>query len=154
MTDDHDDTNFIKKYGMLSDKQIFDGLAYWEYSPLIYKPPYSLHWYGDKLGVWSPYKIKDYDYSVTTFEVDINNCDGLRVALEALKSEIKNSAAKMVDDGPEMYRTTMVMSPTFYKVKIFPPNMLGSMTLNSIEWDRLSWIKKAKSVKAIAESCR
>lgn len=78
----------------------------------------------------------------------------LRPALNLLKNEVKLSASKMVDDGPEMDRTTIVMSPTFYKVKIFPPNMLGSITLNSIEWDRVPWIKEAKNVKAIAESCK
>ena len=32
--------------------------------------------------------------------------------------------------------------------------MLGSITLNNIEWDRVSWIKEAKNVKFIAEGCK
>lgn len=154
MTDDHEEIDFSKEYGMLKANQIFDGLAFWEDSPIYLKPPYSFHWYGNKIRVWSPYETQNNIFNVARFDVDVDKCHGLSSALNSLKEEVKHSASKMMDDGPEMYRTTIVMSPTFYKIKIFPPNMLGSITLNSIEWDRVSWIKEAQNVKSIAEGCK
>lgn len=138
---------------MLAANNIFDGLAYWEDSPIYMKPPYSFHWYGDKIHIWSPYKTKNNGFQVSEFELTVGKCEGLSTALKSLKKEIRKSASKMVNDGPEMYRTTIAVSPIFYKIKIHPPNMLGSITLNSIEWDNISWIKEVKNVKFVIESC-
>lgn len=154
MTDDYEEVDFGKEYGMLKASYIFEGLAFWEDSPVYLKPPYSFHWYGNKIRVWSPYEIQNKTFNVARFDVDVDKCHGLSFALNSLKEEIKNSVSKMVDDGPEVHRKTIVLSPTFYKIKVFPPNMLGSITLNSIEWDRVSWVKEAKNVKSIAEGCR
>lgn len=153
LTDDNEESNFSKKYGMLATNNIFDGMAFWEDSPIYNKPPYSFHWYRNKFLIWIPYKDKKNKWNIVKYELEVNKCEGLSKAINILKDKIKESASKMINDGPDVYRTTIVMSPIFYKIKIFPPNMLGSIMLNNIEWDRVSWIEEAKKVKAISSNC-
>ena len=153
MTDDNEDRDFSKEYGMPRMNGIFDGLALWEESPIHMMPPYSFHWYGNNIRLWVPRQIERFKYELDKYELKVDKCNGLVKALNTLKEKIKKSASKMIDDGPGMYRTTVVMSPTFYRVKVFPPNMMGSLTLTGVEWDGVSWIKEAQNVKEISNQC-
>lgn len=153
LMDDNEEVEFSKEFGILGSNNIFEGMAFWEDSPYYKKPPYSFHWYGNKLRIWVPYKDKKDTWAIVKYELDVDKCEGLAGAIETLKQEIKHSALKMVDDGPILYQMPIVMSPIFYKIKLFPPNMLGSIILNNIKNDGVSWIEEAENVKSISSIC-
>jgi len=52
LNDDYEEISFSQKYGMLGANDIFDGIAFWENSPIYNKPPYSFHWYENKFHFW------------------------------------------------------------------------------------------------------
>ena len=151
MTDNSEKRDFIKEYGMLPMNGIYDGMAFWEDSPIYLKPDYSFHWYANKIRLWVPFKTDKWE--IAKYELEVDSCEGLKEALLTLKEKVKESASKMIDDEPHMRRNSYVVSPTFYRIKIFPPNMLGSISINSIEWDRVPWIAEAKNVKKVSGAC-
>ena len=73
--------------------------------------------------------------------------------MNVLREKTQESASRILDDEPKMNTNTIVLSPTFYKIKVFHPNMLGSIMLNNIKLDRVSWIQSAEYVKSISGIC-
>ena len=74
LNDDYEEINSSQKYGMLGANDIFDGIAFWENSPIYNKPPYSFHWYGNKFRFWIPQSKGEGRFEVTKFELEVDKC--------------------------------------------------------------------------------
>lgn len=116
-------------------------------SPLISEPPVVFHWYGTVLKYWRPT-----DSGVDKFKVDYSSCAELKAVLTQLEDSIGESVDIMTDDKVWSERK-IVFSPTFYKLKYFPEDMMGSISLTNIEHDPVQWVPAAKKVIAIVEKC-
>ncbi|WMS88783.1 hypothetical protein [Pleionea litopenaei] len=136
------------KFGVPNKNHVLDGLTFWEISPFVMQAPYAFQWVGDRLNVWQPNAE-----NITEYQLIVSECSGLDEQLSNLLDSIGESASMMMADKVRNRDTVFIGSPTWYRIKYYPPDMLGSVTLNNIEYFKAPWIAEVKRTKAVIEGC-
>ncbi len=146
---DQDDEKeiFMEKYDIPKPNGVFYGLGFWELSPMIHEPPLAFSWKGSTLDIWIPDGAR-----LKQSKLTVADCKGLNEALNSLLTSIGKTGEMMTDDKV-WTNVPIVMDPTFYEVKYFPNDMLGSISLRNIDADRVPWIPAAKAVVEHAKAC-
>lgn len=147
-TDVHDDKEvFMDKFGVPKPEQVFEGMMFWELSPFINEPPLSFWWNDKILTLWVPNGQR-----LNKEEIAINDCPGLKAAVDELLASVAETARMMTDDKVWV-NVPVVLDPTFYQIKYFPEDMMGSISLRGIDADQVPWIPAAKNVVRLSKAC-
>ena len=147
-TEDISSEKLGKKFGVPDKNHVLDGLTFWELSPLVYQAPYAFQWDKNRVSVWVPN-----GENISRYNLEVENCPGLAEQMDSLLDSIGESARLMMADKERDRTGVFLGSPVWYRVKYYPPDMLGSVTLNNIEFFQAPWISKAKEVKEIINKC-
>lgn len=148
LTEDISSEELGEKFGVPNKNHVLDGLTFWEISPFVKQAPYAFQWVGDSLDVWKPQ-----GKNITKYHLIVSECSGLDEQLSNLLDSVGESASMMMADKKRNRDTVFMGSPTWYRIKYYPPDMLGSFTLNNIEYFKAPWIAEVKRTKGIIESC-
>lgn len=137
-----------KKYDVPNVNHVLDGLIYWQTSPRIDTAPYAFHWVGNKLLIWEPDKE-----NITRYTVFLDKCPNLKEQIFHLIDKIGDSAKMMSRNKYRNSNAIFVGSPIEYRIKYYPPDMLGSITLRNFEYYQMPWIVEAQKVRKITQKC-
>ena len=148
LTEDLSSEELGDKFGVPNKNNILDGLIFWEISPLVKQAPYAFQWVGNSVNVWLP----DAE-NITKYQLIVSECSGLEEQLSGLLDSLGESASIMMADKKRNRDTVFIGSPTWYRIKYYPPDMFGSVTLINIEYFNAPWITEIKKTKGIIENC-
>lgn len=137
-----------QKFGVPNKNHVNDGLIFWEISPFVKQAPYAFQWNGDRITIWLP-KAE----SITIHEVNVSECPSLASQLDALLDSVGESAKLMMADKHRNRDSIFMGSPIQYRIKYYPPDMLGHITLSNIEYFKAPWIAQVKKVKEAIGKC-
>lgn len=146
LTDNHAREDLLRDHGIPLKNDIFEGMMFWLVSPLPHEPPLAFHWSGERFVLWKPLRRETSKHAF-----DVVRCGDLEQRLGELMSALEPSVGTMMKLKESSGR--IVVSPVFYELKYFPPQMLGSVTFSNTESDRVPWIDRAKEVIAVASQC-
>lgn len=148
LTEDNPSEELSKRFGVPNKNHVLDGLTFWEVSPFVKQAPYSFQWVGDSIDIWLPEAE-----NITKHSLKLSECPTLEMQVYILLDSIGESAKIMMADKQRNRDTMFMGSPTMYRIKYYPPDMLGSITLNNMEYFNAPWIAEVKKTKAIISKC-
>ncbi len=93
MTDTYTSEKLGEKFDVPNPGHIFEGLIFWELSPLINHAPYAFHWSDDSVKIWVPNESE-----ITTHTLKVSECAGLFQHLDILLDSIGKSVVKIMVD--------------------------------------------------------
>ncbi len=137
-----------EKFGVPNINHVYSGLLFWKISPYVDHAPYAFNWYGNTLRIWNPMGNE-----ITEYKLVIDECPNLFEQLDLLLDAVGESAKTMIADKYRNRDSIFVGHPPIFKIKYYPPDMLGSITLSNIEYFRAQWIDEVKKVQAISNDC-
>lgn len=137
-----------EKFGVPNPNHLSYGLVFWELSQFNNQAPYAFQWEEGVIDVWNPN-----GENITQYRLKLVDCPALYDQLDKLLDAIAESAKIMMADKVRNNTVVFAGSPTWYRVKYNPPDMLGNITLRNIEFFQAPWIAEAKTAKAMIAEC-
>jgi hypothetical protein len=126
----------------------FDGLAFWTKTSVRNEAPYTFHWYGNQLKVWTPVGSTSREQVLT-----VDACPGMKEDLDQLKNLLGPSASLLASDSPVTSSTSLYVGGPVYRLTYSPPSILGSVTFISYDPRGIRWVALANTVRQKAAQC-
>ncbi len=137
-----------EKFGVPNINHVYSGLLFWEISPYTDHAPYAFNWYDNILRIWKPKGAEITEYQLSTEE-----CPNLHEQLDRLLDAVGASAKTMMADKYRNSDLIFLGHPPIFRIKYYPPDMFGTITLSNIEYFGAQWIAEVKKVQAITNEC-